>query len=211
MKILVINGPNLVTNGDFSSFTLPNTIEGWTINGNGWIWDFTGQDGYDKKGCIYFVHNTTNDEYSGFFQRLYNIKRRTEYTLTFYISWESDVRDFYVDLVFYDSNNGRMSNPIEFRPSQPGTWSYTFVTPDTDFYSMNVGFCHRGVIADNGYVLGVAGNVKLVERTCIDSSSNIDLDYTTRTEFEQSNEDFTFRIRQSGKGTLLKNTKFKNS
>ena len=35
-------------------------------------------------------------------------------------------------------------------------------------------------------------------------------DYVTKTEFNQTNEDFTFKISQSGGGNLLKNTKFKN-
>ena len=207
----VINGQNLITNGDFSSFTLPKTIADWKVNGDGWIFDLTGEKGYNKTGCIYFAHTSPDDLYSGFFQRIYNLKRRTEYTLTFYIGWEDNVRDFYVDLVFQDKSNSNIIDPVEIRPSQAGTWSYTFVTPDIDFHSMNVGFCHRGVIEDNALsMLGIAGNVKLMERNCIDSSSSVNLSYVTKTEFEQTSEDFTFKISQSSSGNLLKNTKFKD-
>ena len=205
---VVINGQNLITNGDFSSFSLPKTIDGWKVNGDGWIWDLNGQEGYNKTGCIYFAHTSPNDEYSGFYQRVYNLKRRTEYTLTFYIGWEGNVRDFYVDLVFCDINGGKVVDPpVDFRPSKTGTYSYTFVTPDIDFHGMNVGFCHRGEIEDlDAGLLGIAGNVELVERTYTENLSSTDLGYVTKTEFEQTNEDFTFKIQQAGGYNLIKNS-----
>lgn len=207
---VVLAGHNLITNGDFSSFSLPKTITDWGVNGNGQIYSKNGQEGYNKTGCIYFAHDSTDDVYSGFFQKLYNLKRRTEYTLTFYIGWESNVRSFYVDLLFYDESGNRTGHQIDLKPSQTGTYSYTFVTPDVDFHRLNVGFCHRGRLTEAGAYLGIAGNVELREITYIDSSSNVDLGFVSKTEFEQTNEDFTFKISQSGGGNLLKNTKFKD-
>ena len=209
---IVINGENLIKNGDFSSYTLPRTIDGWIMGGDGYIWDLNGQDGYNKEGCIYFAHSVIEDVYSGFYQPIHNLKKRTEYTLTFFIDWEYNVREFYVDLVFYDINGNRIIT-IDLKPSHAGTWSYTFVTPDIDINGMNIGFCHRGIKEDTGGgFLGIAGNVKLTEteKVAIDDLGPQLSEYTTKTEFQQTNEDFIFKIQQSGGGNLLKNTKWKN-
>ena len=205
----IIEGPNLVKNGDFSSFTLPRTIDDWIIGGDGYIWDSTGQDGYNKEGCMYFAHTSLEDVYSGFWQPIYNLKKRTEYTLTFYIDWESNVRSFYVNLHFY-GNNGTLVN-IDLKPSHQGIWSYTFVTPDIDFYGMDVNVCHRGIKADtSGGFLGTVGNVKLTEKVLAEDLGTVLSNYTTKTEFQQSNEDFTFKIQQAGGYNLLKNSSFTN-
>ena len=128
--------------------------------------------------------------------------------MTFYIDWEVNVRDFYVDLVFKDENNGHIYDPIDFRPSQAGTYSYTFVTPNIDFHFMNVGFCHRGTVTTDGGYLGTAGNVKLTEteKVAIDDLGPQLSKYTTKTEFQQTNEDFTFKIQQAGGYNLIKNS-----
>ena len=209
---IIINGENLIKNGDFSSYALPRTIDGWRLGGDGCIWDLNGQDGYNKEGCIYFAHTSIEDIYSGFYQNIYNLKRRTEYTLTFYINWEFNVREFYTDLVFIDKSGAKLFG-IDLKPSHQGIWSYTFVTPDIDFGHMNVGFCHRGIKEDTGGgFLGIAGNVKLTEteKVAIDDLGPQLSEYTTKTEFQQTNEDFIFKIQQSGGGNLLKNTKWKN-
>lgn len=208
-EAIIIEGPNLIKNGDFSSYTLPRTIDDWIIGGDGYIWDLTGQDGYNKEGCIYFAHTSTEDVYSGFWQPIYNLKKRTEYTLTFFIDWEYNVRSFYVNLHFYDNNGTLIS--IDLKPGHAGIWSYTFVTPDIDFYGMDVNICHRGIIADTGGAfLGIAGNVKLVEKVVVDDLGTVLSNYTTKTEFQQTNEDFAFRIAQSGGGNLIKNSLFKS-
>ena len=209
-EAIIIEGQNLVQNGDFSSFTLPRTIDGWKIGGDGVIWDLTGQEPYNKEGCIYFAHIGINDVYSGFYQNVRNLKRRTEYTLTFYIDWEFNVYNFYADLAFI-GRDGNVLFTIDLKPPHAGTWSYTFVTPDIDFGHMNVGFCHRGIkeLTGNG-ILGIAGNVKLTENVTVEDLSTVLSNYTTKTEFEQTNEDFTFKIQQSGGYNLLKNSAFTN-
>ena len=207
---IIIEGPNLIQNGDFSSYTIPKTIDGWQINGDGVIGIQTEQEGYSEQGCICFINDSTEDVYSGFFQRVYNLKKRTEYTLTFYIGWEENVRDFYADLVFVDHNDTSLFT-IDLKPSYSGIWSYTFVTPDIYFSHMNVGFCHRGIKEDTGgSFLGIAGNVKLTENVAVEDLGTVLSKYTTKTEFQQTNEDFAFRIAQAGGGNLIKNSLFKS-
>ena len=208
-EAITIEGPNLVKNGDFSSYTRPKTIDGWFMGGDGYIWELIGQEGYNGKGYMYFKHSSVEDVYSGFWQPIYNLKKRTEYTLTFYIDWESNVRSFYVNLHFY-GNNGTLVN-IDLKPGHAGIWSYTFVTPDIDFYGMDVNICHRGIKEDTGGgFLGIVGNVKLTEKVVAEDIGTVLSNYTTKTEFEQTNEDFTFKIQQAGGYNLLKNSSFTN-
>ena len=54
------------------------------------------------------------------------------------------------------------------------------------------------------------GNVSLDVSNLKIKNSNISDVYATKSSLEQTSEDFTFKIRQSGGGNLLKNTKFRN-
>ena len=202
-------GTNYIKNGDFSNLNVSaNTIDSWGRWGTASIWHDQGIGNYTKKGILY-LSNPHETEAGGIWQDVYDCQRRTEYTLSFDIDWEGNVKDTYVDLVFY-SNGTKLFEPIEFRPNKAGRYSYTFVTPDKDNMMFTVGLIHMGSYDSGGGFLVQFGNVMLERGNIVSDWSESPNYFTTKTEFQQTNEDFTFRISQSGGGNLLKNSKFHN-
>ena len=159
---------------------------------------------------------TSESEGGGIYQDVIEVKSNTELTLSFYCNWQQNVRQPFFDITYYYDGTRLDDSTYVRGMCVKGDNVLTFTTPNQPFTNFTVGFVSDGLVAgSNGeYVNWYLNKVKLevgnVATPWVENINYIENTYTTKTEFQQTNEDFTFKIQQAGGYNLLKNSGFTN-
>ena len=204
-------GINFIKNGRMTGAkALTHDVPEWIWWGSFEVYDYPQAYG-DKFVCLR-PQVVTTEALGGIFQPVWqdDIPRNTQVTLSYYISWEAQCNGAYIDITYY-KNDTQVGTTYEINKGQSGYLTHTFTTQDIDYDYFRVGLVIYGLKTQApGSFLVIFGNVKLELGSIATAWCENYTNYTTKTEFQQTTEDFTFKIQQAGGYNLLKNSSFTN-
>ena len=173
-------------------------------------------DAYNTINKNITLQMTTEGEGGGIYQDVIEVPSNTELTLSFYCDWQQNVQQPVFDITYYYDGTKLDDSTYVKEICVKGDNIFTFTTPNEPFTNFTVGFVSDGLVAGangsyvNWYLNKVKVEVGNVATPWVENINYIENTYTTKTEFQQTNEDFTFKIQQAGGYNLLKNSSFTN-